>query len=55
MIHGLADVMSNDIGDDTNVWQFCVVLSGAKIGRNCNICSHCFIENDVVIGDNCTI
>ena len=55
MIHSLADVQSNSIGKDTNIWQFCVVLKGAQIGENCNICSHCFIENDVVIGDNVTI
>ena len=55
MIHPLADVQSQDIGDNTNIWQFCVVLPKAKIGKNCNICSHCFIENDVIIGDNVTI
>ena len=55
MIHVLADVQSNNIGKDTNIWQFCVVLPNAKIGENCNICSNCFIENDVVIGDNVTI
>lgn len=55
MIHKLADVQSKDIGEGTNVWQFCVVLIGARIGSNCNICSHCFIENDVIIGDNVTI
>lgn len=55
MIHSLADVQTSDIGQDTNIWQFCVVLKGAKIGKNCNICSHCFIENDVVIGDNVTV
>jgi acetyltransferase-like isoleucine patch superfamily enzyme len=55
MIHQSADVQSQDIGEGTNVWQFCVVLKGAKIGKNCNICSHCFIENDVEIGDNVTI
>lgn len=55
MIHPLSDVQSKNIGENTNVWQFCVVLPGAKIGGNCNICSHCFIENDVVIGDNVTI
>lgn len=54
-IHPLADCQSADIGEGTRVWQFCVVLPGAKIGRNCNICSQCFIENDVVIGDNVTI
>ena len=43
------------IPENTNVWQFCVVLPDAKIGENCNICSHCFIENDVRIGNNVTI
>lgn len=55
MIHKMSDVQSNNIGKDTNIWQFCVVLPNAKIGNNCNICSHCFIENDVVIGNNVTI
>lgn len=55
MIHQLSDVQSKNIGKDTNIWQFCVVLSGAVIGDNCNICSHVFIENDVKIGNNVTI
>ena len=55
MIHPLSDVQSKNIGNNTNVWQFCVVLPKAKIGSNCNICSHCLIENDVVIGDNVTV
>lgn len=55
MIHSLSDVQSENIGENTNIWQYCVVLPKAKIGNNCNICSHCFIENDVVIGDNVTI
>ncbi len=55
MIHPLSDVQSNNIGEDTNIWQYCVILPKAKIGSNCNICSHCFIENDVVIGSNVTI
>ena len=55
MIHPLSDVQSEHIGEHTNIWQFCVVLPGARIGDNCNICSHCFIENDVVIGSNVTV
>lgn len=55
MIHPLSDVQSKNIGENTNIWQFCVVLPNAKIGENCNICSHCFIENDVEIGNNVTI
>ena len=48
-IHALADVQSTAIGDGSRVWQFVVVLPGAKIGQDCNIFSHCLIENDVVI------
>lgn len=55
MIHKLSDVQSNNIGDNTNIWQFCVVLEDAKIGSNCNVNAHVFIENDVNIGDNVTI
>lgn len=55
MIHCLSDVQSENIGDNTNIWQFCVVLKDAVIGEGCNICSHCFIENKVVIGNNVTI
>ncbi len=55
MIHPLSDVQTDQIGEGTRIWQFAVVLKGAKIGSNCNICSHTFIENDVVIGDNVTV
>lgn len=55
MIHELSDVQSKHIGENTNIWQYCVVLPGARIGAECNINSHCFIENDVVIGDRVTI
>ena len=54
-IHKLSDVQSTNIGEDTNIWQYCVVLPNAVIGSSCNICSHCFIENDVLIGNNVTI
>lgn len=55
MIHSLADVQSSDIGEGTYIWQFCVILKNAKIGKNCNINCQVFIENDVLIGDNVTI
>lgn len=55
MIHETALVDANQIGENTNVWQYVVVLPNASIGNNGNICSHCFIENDVVIGNNVTI
>lgn len=55
MIHPLSDVQSKDIGANTKIWQFCVVLDSAKIGANCNICMNVFIENDVQIGNDVTI
>ena len=55
MIHPLSDVKSANIGEGTNIWQFCVVFPEARIGRNCNICANVLIENDVVIGDNVTV
>lgn len=55
MIHPLSDVQSNNIGESTTIWQFCVVLPKAVIGNNCNINSNVFIENDVVVGNNVTV
>jgi UDP-2-acetamido-3-amino-2,3-dideoxy-glucuronate N-acetyltransferase len=55
MIHSLSDVQTENIGENTNIWQFCVVLSGAKIGSDCNINAHCLIENDVEIGNRVTV
>jgi UDP-2-acetamido-3-amino-2,3-dideoxy-glucuronate N-acetyltransferase len=55
MIHPLSDIQCNNIGEGTRVWQFVVILPGARIGRDCNICAHCLIENDVVVGDRVTI
>ena len=55
MIHEKADVQTKNIGSNTFVWQYSIILSGAIIGENCNINCHCFIENDVVIGNNVTV
>jgi UDP-2-acetamido-3-amino-2,3-dideoxy-glucuronate N-acetyltransferase len=54
-IHPLSDVQTIDIGERTQIWQFSVILAGAKIGADCNINCHTFIENDVVLGDFCTV
>lgn len=55
MIHPLSDVKSTNIGDNTNIWQFCVVFPEAKIGTGCNICANVLIENEVVVGNNVTV
>ncbi len=54
-IHPLSDVQSPHIGSGTRVWQFAVILPGARIGGDCNLCACVFVENDVVIGDRVTV
>ena len=48
-------MQSTNIGGGARIWQYCVVLPRAKIGKGCNICAAVFIENDVVVGDDVTI
>ena len=55
MIHPLADCKSSAIPESTNIWQFCVIFPGCRIGENCNICANSLLESDVIIGDNVTI
>jgi len=54
-IHEKAEVQTQFIGVGTRIWQYSIVLAGAKIGSDCNINALCFIENDVVIGNNVTV
>ena len=54
-IHPLADVQSDQIGPGTRIWQFAVVVKGARVGRDCNVCAHTFVEGGVAIGDRVTI
>jgi len=55
MIHPSAQVDTPHIGPNTRVWQYAVILSGARIGDHCNINCHTFIENQVVLGDHVTV
>ncbi len=54
-VHPLSDVNTKDIGDGTRIWQYAVILDGARIGKNCNICAHTLIESKVIIGDRVTV
>lgn len=54
-IHPTADVKSALIGDNTTIWQYCVIFPEAQIGHDCNICANVLIENEVVVGDKVTI
>ena len=53
--HINSDVQSSMIGEKTKIWQYVVILKGARIGKNCNLNAHTFVENDVIIGDNVTL
>ena len=45
----------SNIGDNTNIWQFCHILSHSIIGKNCVIGQNVMIGPDVKIGSNCKI
>ncbi|MEW5984373.1 MAG: acyltransferase [Acidobacteriota bacterium] len=43
------------IGDDTRIWHFSHLMSGAVVGRRCNIGQNVVISPGVFIGDNVKI
>ncbi len=36
-----------EIGKGTQIWHFCHIMSGARIGKNCKIGQNVFIDRDV--------
>lgn len=40
------------IGDDTAIWHWSHICSGARIGANCSLGQNVFVGNDVRIGNN---
>jgi UDP-2-acetamido-3-amino-2,3-dideoxy-glucuronate N-acetyltransferase len=43
------------LGDETSIWAFTQVRTGAKIGAGTSVGSHGYVDMDVVIGENCKI
>ena len=43
------------IGENTKIWHFSHICSGAKIGKNVSIGQNVFIGNNVIIGNDCKI
>ena len=43
------------IGDNSRIWHFVHVSSGAKIGEKVSLGQNVFVANNVVIGDGCKI
>lgn len=43
------------IGSGTRIWQFAIVLAGARIGADCNLNAHTLVEGEAVLGDRVTL
>lgn len=43
------------IGENTKIWYFCHVQSGAQIGENCSFGQNVNISNNVKIGNGCKV
>lgn len=39
------------VGDDTRIWHFCHVLSGARIGRGCVLGQNVYVAATAILGD----
>jgi UDP-2-acetamido-3-amino-2,3-dideoxy-glucuronate N-acetyltransferase len=56
MIHPRAEVDEGaTVGRRTQVWQFAIILAGARVGAECNINCHTFVEGGATIGDRVTV
>jgi len=44
-----------EIGEDTKVWHFCHIMTGAKIGKNCSLGQNVNVGSRAVIGDGVKI
>jgi UDP-2-acetamido-3-amino-2,3-dideoxy-glucuronate N-acetyltransferase len=54
--HASAEIAAGAaIGEGTRIWQHCVVLKGARIGRDCKLSHNVFVEGNVVVGDRVVI
>lgn len=55
-VHATSIIDENvEIGENTKVWCFCHIQSGARIGRNCSFGQNVNISNNVIIGNEVKI
>jgi UDP-2-acetamido-3-amino-2,3-dideoxy-glucuronate N-acetyltransferase len=55
-IHATAIVDEGaQIGEDSRVWHWVHICSGARIGKGCSLGQNVFVGNDVLIGNNVKI
>ncbi len=45
----------SEIGENTVIWHFSHIMTGAKVGNGCNIGQNVFIGEGVIVGDNVKI
>ncbi|NQV18398.1 MAG: hypothetical protein HQ534_07645 [Armatimonadetes bacterium] len=45
-VHGREWFKSDNIRENTRIWDFSHIMKGVQIGTYCNIVEHCFIENN---------
>ena len=43
------------IGENTKIWHFCHIMSGAVIGQHCSLGQNVFVANGVRLGNNVKI
>ncbi len=43
------------IGENTKIWHFSHIMSGAVVGKNCSIGQNVNIDSKAIIGSNCKI
>lgn len=55
-VHASSVIDENvQIGEDTQIWHFCHVQSGASIGRACRLGQNVYIGSHVQIGSGCKL
>lgn len=55
IVHSSADAASEAIGRGTRIWQFTVVLSGARIGDRVTIKSGVQLWDSLRVGENAVV
>ena len=55
-VHETSIVDDNvEIGENTKIWHFCHVQSGARIGKSCSFGQNVNVSNNVKVGDGCKV
>jgi len=56
VIHPSAEISAGaSIGAGTRIWQQCILLDGAVVGKNCKLAHNVFIEGGVRLGSGVTV